>query len=102
MSKFQIGDDRNLGIIFIHSALDDYGLDPFEFRIYCHIARREGLTDDIETIAARCKIDDLESVKKALNSLDRKGLISIKEAAHSGAITLNDCKDWKPCDRRKR
>jgi hypothetical protein len=34
-------DGRNLPI-FIHSELDDLGLDPYEFRVYARIARRAG------------------------------------------------------------
>lgn len=101
MSKFEIKDDRDLGVTFIYSALDSYGLDPYEFRIYCHIARRKGLTDSVFSIATRCNID-VEIVKLALNFLATQRLISIVETAHSGSITLNDRSEWIPCDRRKR
>jgi predicted transcriptional regulator len=29
-------------VAFIHNVLDEYGLDPYEFRIYTHIVRRTG------------------------------------------------------------
>jgi hypothetical protein len=29
-------------VAFVHDFLDAYGLDPYEFRIYCHIVRRTG------------------------------------------------------------
>jgi DNA-binding transcriptional regulator GbsR (MarR family) len=29
-------------IAFIHNFLDEYGLDPYEFRLYAHIVRRTG------------------------------------------------------------
>ena len=29
-------------IIFVHSLLDDFGLTPPQFRVYCHLARRAG------------------------------------------------------------
>jgi DNA-binding transcriptional regulator GbsR (MarR family) len=28
--------------IYVNNVLDDYGLDPYEFRIYAHVARRTG------------------------------------------------------------
>ena len=101
MSKFQIGDDRNVGIAFIPSSLDNYGLDPFEFRIYCHIVMRARFTEDIATVAAKCRID-LKLAKKALNFLESQGLISVEETAESRSITLRDREDWKPYDRKKR
>lgn len=30
--------------LFVHSALDEYGLNLYEFRILAHVARREGKT----------------------------------------------------------
>lgn len=29
-------------VAFVHSDIDDYGLDPYEFRVYGHITRRTG------------------------------------------------------------
>jgi DNA-binding transcriptional ArsR family regulator len=29
-------------VAFIHNFLDEYGLDPYEFRLYAHIVRRTG------------------------------------------------------------
>ena len=31
-----------VSIAFIHNFLDEYGLDPYEFRLYAHIVRRTG------------------------------------------------------------
>lgn len=95
MSKFEMRDDRELGIFFIHSALDDYGLDPCEFRIYCHIASAKELPDGA-AVSDKCRIG-LETVNDALDFLEKQGLISID----SSSITLNDSEDWKPCDRAK-
>lgn len=39
---FQAKDRRDDFPIFIHSELDDYGLDPVEFRVYSRLARRAG------------------------------------------------------------
>lgn len=39
---FQTKDRRDDFPIFIHSELDDYGLNPVEFRVYSRLARRAG------------------------------------------------------------
>lgn len=55
----------------VHSILDDYGLDPYEFRIYSHIVRRTGgklngeCFTKLNTMATTCKM----SVRKAQISL---------------------------------
>lgn len=33
--------DDSKSLIFLHSCLDDYGLDVYEFRVLAHIARRQ-------------------------------------------------------------
>lgn len=61
-------------MIFVHADLDLYGLDPYEFRLYGHIARRGQCFSSLETMANICKM----SVRKAqygLKSLENKGLI---------------------------
>ena len=95
MSKVEVRDDRDLGITFFHSILDEYGLDPYEFRIYCHIANAKELTG-VAGISDKCGIE-LEAVNDALGFLETQGLISIDGVS----TTLNDPEDWKPCDRAK-
>lgn len=34
--------DPPASIAYIHNFLDEYGLDPYEFRLYAHIVRRTG------------------------------------------------------------
>lgn len=34
--------DRPDSVMFVHNLLDEYGLDPYEFRIYAHAVRRTG------------------------------------------------------------
>lgn len=93
---------RDMEIMLIHSAIDDYGLDPFEFRIYCHIVRMAGQTGDIKTIAAICKFDS-EMAEEALKFLASQGLISIEEIDQdSMLIALCDRENWKPYDGKRR
>lgn len=42
-SKFYVSvDSAPSSIAYIHNLLDEYGLDPYEFRLYTHIVRRTG------------------------------------------------------------
>ena len=108
MSKFEVRDDRNLGIAFIHSVLDEYGLDTYEFRIYCHIARRAGKSkktedkgcwESIANIAKNCKIN-IKTARKSLAFLEDRKLVNVeKRTGYTSLIILNSVEDWLPCDR---
>jgi hypothetical protein len=64
--------------IFVHSALDQVGLDVYEFRLLGHIARRGSCFASLATTADLCKM----SVRKAqstLKSLEKRGFIEKKQ-----------------------
>lgn len=43
MDKHTSKNDMPSGnVLFLHSFLDEYGLDPYEFRTYSHVVRRSG------------------------------------------------------------
>ena len=66
------------GLLFVHSTLDEAGLDVYEFRLLSHIARRGKCFATLATTAEICKM----SVRKAqstLKSLESKGLIRKKQ-----------------------
>jgi DNA-binding transcriptional MocR family regulator len=70
MTKILVDDQRDLGA-FIPSFLCDWGLDPYEFRVYCRIARRAGngqCWESIDSIATGCKMNR-KTVMKAIASL---------------------------------
>jgi|GEM_PF-2225671 len=54
--------DDAKSVIFLHSGLDDYGLDVYEFRVMAHVARREskkqgkGCFARQKTIAETCNM----------------------------------------------
>ena len=63
---------------FIHSDLDDAGLDSREFRVFCHILRRAGKGDAFPSgpsIAAKCRINK-DTVWVILKALEDRGMIS--------------------------
>jgi hypothetical protein len=74
-------DDRDdFNFIFVHKALDDFGLDPFSFRIYSRIVRRAGKDEAFESnknMALGCRMSEAQ-VKRSLKTLTKHGLI-IKE-----------------------
>jgi DNA-binding transcriptional regulator GbsR (MarR family) len=61
-------------IAYIHNFLDEYGLDPYEFRLYAHIVRRTGGKPEgicfstIATIAEICKISS-RKIQQAMKVL---------------------------------
>lgn len=71
--------------IFVHSALDEAGLDVYEFRLLSHIARRGKCFATLTTTAKICQM----SVRKAqstLKSLENRGLIQKKQRKGSTDI----------------
>ncbi|MGB3421392.1 MAG: helix-turn-helix domain-containing protein [Dolichospermum sp.] len=83
------------GVIFVHADLDLYGLSPYEFRLYAHVARRGECFSSLETIANICKM----SVRKAqygLKSLEKQGLIKKKiRKGRTDVYKLTSRVEWK-------
>ena len=78
MEAGKSGKKQPKNAIFVHSALDQAGLDVYEFRLLAHIARRRSCFASLATTADICKM----SVRKAqstLKSLEKKGFIEKKQ-----------------------
>lgn len=58
-------------VAFIHNFLDDYGLDPYEFRIYAHMVRRTGGKQEGVCFASLTKTSKIckMSVRKAQQAI---------------------------------
>lgn len=58
-------------VMFVHNLLDEYGLDPYEFRIYAHAVRRTGGKLDGKYFASLSKTAEIcqMSVRRAQYSL---------------------------------
>ncbi|MBD2255180.1 helix-turn-helix domain-containing protein [Nostoc parmelioides] len=72
---------RNNFVIAVSSLLDEYGLDPMEYRLYSHIVRRagkEGCFESIPNMARICLMNE-KTVRKALRVLIAAGLIQIAQ-----------------------
>lgn len=65
-------------VIFVNLLLDEAGLDPYEFRILAHIARRGNCFASLAKIAETCQMS-VRKAQYALKALYEKGYI-VKES----------------------
>lgn len=83
-----------VNVIFVRSELDDAGLNPFEFRVYAHIARRSNCYAKMDNIGAICGMSGRQA-RRSLASLAEKGMIELIERAGSThMITLMPPRNW--------
>lgn len=77
----QVIDARDAGA-FISSALDDFGLDPYAFRVYARIVRRagtkEGCFESLDNMAKACKMNR-KTVYAAIKTLLSHRMIEKEE-----------------------
>jgi hypothetical protein len=82
---------------FIPSFLDDYPLEPEEFRLYSHIQRRaggQGCFESIPKMAQHCYMA-LKTAKNALKVLLATGMLTIQERPGTTNIyTLAPATEW--------
>ena len=68
-------------IAFIHNLLDEYELDPYEFRLYAHIVRRTGgkpegvCFSSLRKIAGICKMS-MRKAQQAMKVLIKANLVT--------------------------
>jgi DNA-binding MarR family transcriptional regulator len=60
--------------LFVHLLIDEAGLDPYEFRLLAHIARRGSCFASLSTTAEICRMS-VRKTQYALKSLCEKGLV---------------------------
>lgn len=87
------------GLSFIHSSLDDAGLEPAEFRVYCHINRRAGRTgvcnESLSNIARHCGYCD-GIARAALKRLTALNMLRRNYVTGMGTeYRLNPPNQWK-------
>lgn len=80
--------------LFIHSEVDDYGFDPFEFRIVCRCRRRGELRESAANIAIGTMISE-RKVYQVLDSLTRDRVLT-KKAGNPCRYSLNNPSEWVP------
>lgn len=96
MTPTAVKDEQALGL-FVKSDFDDYGLNPYEFRIYARIVRRAGRSDAWESIpnmAKACMMSERRA-RRALQVLEAAGLIeSIERSGYSALRRLTPKSVW--------
>jgi len=96
MTPTAIKDELEL-CLFVKSEIDDYGLDPYEFRLYARIARRAGRAESWESIpnmARACQMS-ISRARKALELLEAARLIeSIKRSGYTTIRRLTPKHKW--------
>jgi DNA-binding transcriptional regulator GbsR (MarR family) len=96
--------DRNEGrpesVMFVHQFLDEYELDPFEFRVYAHVVRRTGGKIQGEFFASLSKTAEIcqisaRKVQQALKFLYEAGFLDQdKRQGRTDVYKLTATKDW--------
>lgn len=87
--------------IFVHNFLDEYGLNPYEFRIYAHVVRRTGGKLNGECFARLKKTAEIcdMSVRKAQYSFkflcEAKFLIQDKREGRTDVYKLAPTSEWE-------
>ncbi len=88
--------------LFVRRDIDDYGLDPYEFRIYARVTRRAGNGEAWESLAnmASACCMSLSRARRALNLLRLAKLIeSIERPGYSNLYRLNPQQKWVASER---
>lgn len=82
---------------FIHASLDDRGLTPAQFRVFCHLARRAGSGEAfaaIESMARVCKLHP-DTVRECLRALQSYGMVSREDRSGRTSIyRLSEITQW--------
>jgi len=96
-NRIEVEDGRDLGA-FIPANLDDYGLTPFEFRIYSRLARRAGgkgaARESVASMAAACKMCE-QVVKTTLRFLCGAGMATkISRSGLPSLYRLTPANEW--------
>lgn len=95
--NISVSDERDLGA-FIPSFLDDFGLDVYQFRVYCRLARRAGAGgqcwESVNNIANACNMNR-KTVMSAIASLLKFCLIrQTKRPGKSDLYQLTHHRHW--------
>jgi len=87
-------------VAFIHNVLDEYGLDPYEFRLYAHIVRRTGgktqgvCFASLRKTAEICKMS-MRKAQQAIKVLIQANLITqTKRTGRTDEYRVTPVSDW--------
>lgn len=81
--------DINVGVMFVRSDLDEYGLDPYEFRVYGHITRRTG--GRVKGIA----FSSVKKMAKGCGMSTRKLQYALKVLCYAGLLRKDKHSEYR-------
>jgi DNA-binding transcriptional ArsR family regulator len=93
-------ESRPTSIMFLHQFLDEYGLDPYEFRVYSHVVRRTGGKTQGEFFASLNKTSEIcqisvRKIQYALKFLYEAGFLNQdKRKGRTDVYRLSPAEDW--------
>ncbi len=100
--KKQLTDARQAPFVWFDIALDDAGLSAFEFRLYCHFARRTGggktyFFETLKQAGEVCKMS-ISSTQRALRVLEKRHFVKLISAILGAprVYAIADKEDWLP------
>ena len=89
-------------VAFIHNYLDEYSLDPYEFRLYAHVVRRTGGKPEgvcfasLKKIAQTCKMSTRKA-QQAMQVLIKANLVSQnKRGGRTDEYRVKPASEWAP------
>ena len=90
--------DGRPSVMFIHSVIDDYGLDVYAFRVYARLARRAGTNnsayESVANMADACGMSE-RRLQEALQTLVDHGLVTREERRGKTTLyTLTPVDSW--------
>ena len=100
-------EDSRKPLPLVRSDLDEYGLDPYEFRIYAHVVRRTGGKLNGKCFATQKKTADIckmsvRKVQYALKTLCEAGLLQKEERkGRTDIYRLTPTSAWRPKEELK-
>lgn len=89
-------------VAFVHAFLDEYGLDPYEFRLYAHIVRRTGgkaqgvCFASISTISKICKMSPRKTQQVIKILISAKFVTQNKRPGRTDEYRVEPSSEWVP------
>lgn len=89
-------------IAFVHALLDEYGLDPYEFRLYAHIIRRTGgktrgiCFAKLSTISGICKISTRKTQQIIKILMSANFITQTKRPGRTDEYRVRPASEWVP------
>ncbi|MEH2024222.1 helix-turn-helix domain-containing protein [Nostoc sp.] len=89
-------------VAFVHNFLDEYGLDPYEFRLYAHIVRRTGGKPEgvcfasLRKTAEICKMSTRKAQQGIKVLIKANFVTQTKRTGRTDEYRVTPVSDWVP------